>query len=236
MNGKTLTAAEAKQAFQIYAGYTLHICGCSEEKTGQIKGNGKFTGSGGLIAIGKDGALNQYGGTITGGHSSSNGGNIAVTASGSYTLYNGKVTLGQSNNLGGNVSVSAGAAFTMLGGEISGGTAKSSGKNSNNIIMAAAGTMDLQAGYIQGGIRATNGTVKLSGTIQITDGTASNLSISKSSIIKIVGELTGTKQVGVSGSAVIATAVEADVSAYFFADTAGKTVVYDPDKKELKLA
>ena len=235
LNGKTLTAPKSKQAFQIYSGYTLHICDCSTEKTGKIQGNDKVTGSGGLIAISAQGTLNQYGGTITGGFSTGNGGNIAVTADASFTLYNGKVTAGKSNNLGGNMSVSAGAVFTMLGGEISGGTAKTSGKNSNNIIMAAAGTMDLQAGYIQGNVRATNGTVKLSGTIRIADGDGTNLSVNKNSIIKIVGPLTGTQQVGVSGSVVFATGVEEDVSAYFFADTAGKTVVYDPDKKELKL-
>ncbi len=235
LNGKTVTAPASKQAFQIYSGYTLHICDCSTEKTGKIQGNDKVTGSGGLIAISAQGTLNQYGGTITGGFSTGNGGNIAVTADASFTLYNGKVTAGKSNNLGGNLSVSAGAVFTMLGGEISGGTAKTSGKNSNNIIMAAAGTMDLQAGYIQGNVRATNGTVKLSGTIRIADGDGTNLSVNKNSIIKIVGPLTGTQQVGVSGSVVFATGVEEDVSAYFFADTAGKTVVYDPDKKELKL-
>ena len=95
--------------------------------------------------------------------------------------------------------------------------------------------MDLQGGYIQGGVRATNGTVKLSGTIRITDGTASNLSVNKNSIIKINGLLTGTKQVGVSGVTVFATGVAEDVSAYFFADTAGKSVAYDQEKQELKL-
>ena len=201
----------------------------------------------GTAVLLKEGAtFNMYGGTIKGGTSQAvrnaegkptngSGGNIAVTADASFILYNGKVTAGKSNNLGGNMSVSAGAVFTMLGGEISGGTAKTSGKNSNNIIMAAAGTMDLQAGYIQGNVRATNGTVKLSGTIRIADGDGTNLSVNKNSIIKIVGPLTGTQQVGVSGSVVFATGVEEDVSAYFFADTAGKTVVYDPDKKELKL-
>ena len=59
--------------------------------------------------------------------------------------------------------------------------------------------------------------------------------INKNSIIKIEGQLSGTKQVGVSGSVVVATDVAEDVSAYFFADTAGKTVVYDPDQKELKI-
>ena len=235
LNGKTITAAKSKQLFQIYSGYTLNICDCSQEKTGQIRGNDKFTGTGGVISIFADGVLNQYGGIITGGFSSGNGGNIAVTANASYTLYNGKVTAGKSGNLGGNISVSAGAVFTMLGGEISGGTAKTSGKNSNNIIMAAAGTMDLQGGYIQGNVRATNGTVKLSGTIRIADGDGTNLSVNKNSIIKIEGQLSGTKQVGVSGSVVVATDVAEDVSAYFFADTAGKTVVYDPDKKELKI-
>ena len=84
-------------------------------------------------------------------------------------------------------------------------------------------------------MRATNGTVKLSGTIRITDGTASNLSVNKNSIIKINGQLTGTKQVGVSGVTVFATGVAEDVSAHFFADTAGKSVAYDQEKQELKL-
>lgn len=234
LNGKTVTAPASKQVFQIYSGYTLVICDCSEGKTGQIKGNGKVTATGGLISISKDGSLVQYGGTLTGGQATNNGGNIAVTADASYTLYGGKVTNGVTTNLGGNLSVSAGAVFTMLGGEISGGTCKT--QNANNIIMAAAGTMDLQGGYIQGNVRATNGTVKLSGTIRIADGTGTNLSISKGSIIKIVGPLTGTKQVGVSGSVTVATGVETDVSAYFFADTAGKSVIYDEAKKELKLA
>lgn len=235
LNGMTVTAPQNKQAFQINGGYTLHICDCSSEKTGKIQGNGKFTGSGGLISIAEKGTLMQYGGSITNGYSSGNGGNIAVTANANYTIYGGKVISGVSNNLGGNISVSAGAVFTMHGGEISGGSAKSSAANSNNIIMAAAGTMDLRGGYIQGGVRATNGTVKLSGTIRITDGTASNLSVNKNSIIKINGQLTGTKQVGVSGVTVFATGVAEDVSAYFFADTAGKSVAYDQEKQELKL-
>lgn len=235
LNGRTVTAPQNKQAFQINSGYTLHICDCSGEKTGKIQGNGKFTGSGGLIVIAEKGTLMQYGGSITNGYSSGNGGNIAVTANATYTLYGGKVTSGVSNNLGGNLSVSAGAVFTMHRGEISGGSAKSSATNSNNIIMAAAGTLDLRGGYIQGGVRATNGTVKLSGTIRITDGTASNLSVNKNSIIKINGQLTGTKQVGVSGVTVFATGVAEDVSAFFFADTAGKSVAYDQEKKELKL-
>ena len=235
LNGMTVTAPQNKQAFQINGGYTLHICDCSSEKTGKIQGNSKFTGSGGLISIAEKGTLMQYGGSITNGYSSGNGGNIAVTANANYTIYGGKVISGVSNNLGGNISVSAGAVFTMHGGEISGGSAKSSAANSNNIIMAAAGTMDLRGGYIQGGVRATNGTVKLSGTIRITDGTASNLSVNKNSIIKINGQLIGTKQVGVSGVTVFATGVAENVSAYFFADTAGKSVAYDQEKKELKL-
>ena len=233
LNGMAITAPQNKQAFQINGGYTLHICDCSSEKIGMIRGNGKFTGSGGLIAIAEKGTLMQYGGIITDGCSSGNGANIAVTANATYTIYGGKVVSGVSNNLGGNISVSAGAVFTMHGGEISGGSAKTT--NCNNIIMAAAGTMDLHGGYIQGGVRATNGTVKLSGTIRITDGTASNLSVNKNSIIKINGQLTGTKQVGVSGVTVFATGVAEDVSAFFFADTAGKSVAYDQEKKELKL-
>ena len=51
LNGKTITAAKSKQVFQIYSGYTLNICDCSQEKTGQIRGNDKFTGSGGVISI-----------------------------------------------------------------------------------------------------------------------------------------------------------------------------------------
>ena len=158
-----------------------------------------------------------------------------MTAKGNYTLYNGKVTAGTSTNMGGNISVSAGAVFTMLGGEISGGTAKTAAVNSSNIVMAAAGTITLEAGYIQGGMRATSGTVNLSGTIQITDGKSTNLSVSKNSIIKIVGPLTGTKKIGIGGATVFATGVTEDVSAYFFADTAGKTVTYDAATKELKL-
>ena len=63
------------------------------------------------------------------------------------------------------------------------------------------------------------------------------MSISKNNIIKIVGMLTGTQQIGItSGSAVFATEVTEDVSAYFFSDDAAKAISYDAATKELKLS
>ncbi len=145
----------AKTTIVLNSNATLNICDCSNGAQGSItvsasatrtpvylgentavnlySGNITGTGNGKALAsvtLAKATAVfNMYGGSITGGSTTTNGGNVLISA-GSFTMYGGTIENGHADKKGGNIALTAASSsFTMYGGTVSGGEAGTFGGN-----------------------------------------------------------------------------------------------------------
>ena len=136
LNGYTLTAPVNGRAFSTAGGNSktyIRLSDCSEGKTGKVQANEETTAvtdPGGLVGVNSGGQFWMFGGTLTGGRTSSasGGGNVCV-GNGTFYLYGGTISDGKvltsdaTKARGGNVSVygtGTGAIyrFYMFGGTI----------------------------------------------------------------------------------------------------------------------
>ena len=122
LNGKTVTAAEGKQAF--YVTGTLNIIDSSEAKTGTLTGGqaldeasgDSYLQRGGNICV-KGGTFNLYSGTISNGTAMNRGGNIYVTYNGVINVYGGKIIGGETSSKANNIYLLY-STLNVFGGEI----------------------------------------------------------------------------------------------------------------------
>ena len=163
LNGKTLKNT-AGRVFTVKNGGTLTICDCSEnETTGTLTSSGS-SARGGLIDVTKD---------------------SGAAESGTFVLYGGRLTGGKAkkdasgaNGYGGAVSVTGGSTFEMRGGVIENCSAEFNG----GAISARGGTLVLAGGTIRG-----NTTESLGG------GVYTEIPVTVSGNINIVGNMRGAK-------------------------------------------
>lgn len=163
LNGKTLKNT-AGRVFTVKNGGTLTICDCSENQTtGTLTSSGS-SARGGLIDVTKD---------------------SGAAESGTFVLYGGRLTGGKAkkdasgaNGYGGAVSVTGGSTFEMRGGVIENCSAEFNG----GAISARGGTLVLAGGTIRG-----NTTESLGG------GVYTEIPVTVSGNINIVGNMRGAK-------------------------------------------
>lgn len=174
LNGHTIqqTKASTGVAKVNGAGTELSVYDCSEGTTGMITG-GKGSGSnGGGITVSSGGALNLYGGKISG-NTAASGGGIYVTG-GSAALYGGAVTGNSATGNGGGIYLAASGSLTINGGSIENNkTTGTSGKGGG--VHVASGAAEMYGGEITGNESPNGGGV-------YTVGSGSSFAISGGSI------------------------------------------------------
>ncbi len=185
LNGYTLTAPAGERAFvldSVNSSTYIRICDCSSGMKGRIQPNastGTLSKAGGLVYIGSGGRLWFFGGTITGGRTSSEsgGGNIYLK-SGTMYMYGGTIADGKtvtstaSKARGGNISIyhtsSAILRFVMYGGTITNADTLEGSETGNayqggNIYVNAPANntyecyLEMHGGTITGGTAANAG-------------------------------------------------------------------------------
>ena len=207
----------------------------------QYAGNIMVLGAGNSLSV-----LTINGGTIkdgeatkvtTGGHS----GNI--DCGGKVYMKGGTIKDGKASSGGGNVCLlDATSYFEMTGGTITGGMAGTQDAGGVYAFYNAPTTncVVLKGGLItgnNGGVYTTRqGSVALSGDIQIVDNYGANLKLN-SSLKVTVGTFTNKAKVGVTLASpqVFAENVTSDVSATFFSDNTTYHLIYDTAMKTLGL-
>lgn len=193
LGGNTLDASGANRAFTVTNGTTLSLVDTSAEKTGTIIGSTTDSAAGGSIYA-SDSTLNIYGGTITGGTTSSYaaeggtttsyvGGNLYLLGS-TANMYGGTISNGKST-FGGNVALGSGtpATFNMYGGTITGGESSYCNANTmnqglrggGNFYVGGQGVLNLYGGTISdGSARRAGGNISVwIGTVNMFGGTIS---------------------------------------------------------------
>lgn len=163
LNGNKVTLNADGAVFSVKNDGVLNLTDC--KSTGIITHASDFSGAG--VSVLSDGQFNLYNGNITGNSNSDNGGGVSVLSGGQFNMHGGTITNNKAAT-GGGVNVADNAAVTIGGGSIT-----------NN--EAAEG----------GGMTVGNCQVTLSGKVTITDnksstdGTSSNLYITRGQSVTI---------------------------------------------------
>ena len=192
LGGSTLDASQIERAFSVLEGAQLTIIDTSIEQNGTIIGGTTVASGGGAIRVEKA-TLNIYGGTITGGTTSSYapeggtdtsyaGGNILAVGA-TVNIYGGTISDGKSG-LGGNIATATSAStVNIYGGTITGG--ESSFVDSNlmnkalrgggNIYISGHSVFNIYGGTISdGSARRAGGNISVwMGTLNMYGGTVS---------------------------------------------------------------
>ncbi len=210
LNGYTLTAPEAAQAFNIKSG-KVTVCDCSENETGKIQGNGIVASAGAFAQVSGTAAFTLESGEITGFATTGNGGVFDVTDSGTLNLNGGKIT--------NNVAVSAGVVYsgtydttinfagTKISGNEAAGSTNAEGKytaGQGSVLWGnKVGTVNISGGEITGNLRVIPIVVN-GATVTITGGTISGNVNSAGPMVAInLNNYLKTTTATISGNAVI---------------------------------
>jgi hypothetical protein len=222
---------------------------------GTISGNtAGGTYGGGGVYIGNSGTFTMSGGTISGntasGTGSSAGGGGVYVYFGTFTMNSGTIS-GNTAISGGGVYAGAtvSGSFTMSGGTISGNTANGTGATNGGggVYVNSSGIFNMYGGEISGGNKAAvNGggvynagtftvgrTAKVSGNTKTDNTTRNNVYLPSTYITLGTGTNIPATGMDISvqttrADGVIAQSItNGTVQAYFQADEAGKSVVFD---------
>jgi hypothetical protein len=220
---------------------------------GTISGNtASGTYGGGGVYVNNSSTFTMSGGTISGntsnGTGSSAGGGGVYVYFGTFTMNNGTIS-GNTATSGGGVYVSY-STFTMNNGTISGNTANGTGAtNGGGGVYVSGnssnGTFNMYGGEISGGNKANNGggvynnatftvgkTAKVSGNTK-TDNTTNNVYLPSTYLTLGTGGNAPAAgmdiwvQTARPDGVIVSSVTDGTVQAYFKADEAGKSVVFD---------
>lgn len=216
--------------FDMYGG-TIS-CGLTDESAiNAERGGAMYIGADATFNMNKpDGTHSKTAGLIDACRVATNGGNLFVA--GNVNMEAGTIQNGKSGSGGGNIRMVAGSyTFNMTGGTISGGTA-SAGEG----IDLYSGTFQMSGGKITGAEGAVyargGGTIKLSGSAQITGNTEYNLYLQEDVIATIDGDFTSDAKIGVKcrdavDGRVFTDAISAANAKYFTSDSSDYVIVHD---------
>ena len=188
LNGHTFDGSAGYGVFRVGAGATLNICDCSQDESGLLRGDA----AGAAILVHSGGACNLYSGTI-----SSNGSTaLAVSTN---QLGPGSYEGGQENTQGGSVRL-YGGRVEAAGGSSQGIEVSSGLENAGVGVYGGAAVSGVRYA-----VNLASGTVTLSGSPDITGGTADLYLQGGSARIAVDGSLEGTFRVGMDSPGVFTT-------------------------------
>ena len=208
--------------FELQGGGVYDFNGTFTMTGGKISDNNAFGGFGGGVYVG-NGEFNFGGEAVISGNYAMAGGGVYV-AGGAFTMSGGEIIGNAADDSGGGVYVDIGT-FTMTGGEIGGNTASDNflfyDGRGGGVYIGFSSIFALGGNAViinNTGSANANTNVYLDYYTYITLGTGGNAPAPGMNI----GVTTATPS-----GVIVDAGVNAGDAAYFFADEAGKTVVYD---------
>lgn len=165
LNGHTLAKREYGDA--VSAAGTLILCDCSDGETGTIThaldyGDSKYDGSGVRVS----GALNMYGGRISGNDNMRQHGGGLYISSGTVTLYGGSVEQNSNTYANGGGAYMSGGSLTLRGGTIARNRAGQGGgvyMTGGSLIVYSGSIVENISDSYGGGVHMSNAVLEMHG-------------------------------------------------------------------------